>query len=176
MTTEERLEKLERELARGRRVNQWFLAAIGVIVIAWVLSGVLRSRAAEPQVDKTTVKEVLAKGFAVEDENGNVRAALGMGEDGPALRLFDEKGNPCVALFVLKDAPGLVLYDDSGRDRAVLGVLKDGPWFSLFDENGKERATLGTAKTGTPGGKAITYPESSLILFGRDGKAVWRAP
>ena len=34
MTTDERLDALERELGRTKRVNRWLLAVIGVIVVA----------------------------------------------------------------------------------------------------------------------------------------------
>jgi hypothetical protein len=35
---------------------------------------------------------------------------------------------------------------------------------------------LGVMGTVTPDGKTTTYPESSLILFGADGKVKWSAP
>jgi hypothetical protein len=42
MTTEERLEKMERELARGKRFNRWVLAGLvlclGAGVVVWALS------------------------------------------------------------------------------------------------------------------------------------------
>jgi len=41
MTTEERLARLEKDLARGRRLNRWLLAALGVSLGAWVLAGAL---------------------------------------------------------------------------------------------------------------------------------------
>jgi hypothetical protein len=41
MTTEERLEKLERELARAKRRNRWLLAGLslclGALVVVWAL-------------------------------------------------------------------------------------------------------------------------------------------
>jgi len=43
MTTEERLENLERELARAKRRNRWLLAGLvlwlGTSVVVWSLSG-----------------------------------------------------------------------------------------------------------------------------------------
>jgi len=35
---------------------------------------------------------------------------------------------------------------------------------------------LGTGRTVLPDGREITYPESSLRLFGPDGKTIWHAP
>jgi hypothetical protein len=56
-----------------------------------------------------------------------------------------------------------------------LGVTDNRVGIVLSDENGKYRARLGAAETQTPDGKTITYPESSLILFGQDGKVIWLA-
>ena len=65
----------------------------------------------------------------------------------------------------------------AGRIRicAALTVDKDGPGLRLLDENGKARFVAGKETTETPDGKIIEYPESSLILFGPDGKIIWRA-
>jgi len=65
----------------------------------------------------------------------------------------------------------------AGRIRicAALTVDKDGPSLNLRDENGMERFTAGKIKTVTPDGKVIEYPESSLVLFGPDGKIIWSA-
>ena len=41
MTTEERLEKLEKELMRQRWLNLRLLAALGLFVTAWIAVGVL---------------------------------------------------------------------------------------------------------------------------------------
>ena len=43
MTTEERLENLERELARAKRRNRWLLAGLGlclgILVVVWGMQG-----------------------------------------------------------------------------------------------------------------------------------------
>jgi hypothetical protein len=82
---------------------------------------------------------------------------------------------PRAGLIVLKDGPGLNLLDENGKPRAGLGVSKDGPTLILIDENGKGRATVGVTQTTTPDGRTTTYPESSLLLFGSDGKIIWQA-
>jgi hypothetical protein len=37
MTTDERLENLERELARAKRRSRWLLAAVGLALVSWRL-------------------------------------------------------------------------------------------------------------------------------------------
>jgi hypothetical protein len=69
----------------------------------------------------------------------------------------------------------LGLHDEKGKSRAWLGVSKDGTRLSLQDENGMARFVAGKTAIGTPDGKVIEYPESSLILFGPDGKVIWSA-
>jgi len=41
MTTEERFENLERELARAKRRNRWLLAAVALAIGVWILAGTL---------------------------------------------------------------------------------------------------------------------------------------
>ena len=53
---------------------------------------------------------------------------------------------------------------------------KEGPKLVLSDATGQDRAVLGTGAAETPDGKTITYPESTLMLFGPDEKALWKAP
>lgn len=186
MTTEQRLEKLEKELSRVKRRNHLLLA---VVVLAVVLMS------ARISMREKTIK---ANAFVLVDENGKTRAllnmvkdwpslglsykngnvgvALSMVEDGPILGLSDKNGNPRASLFVVEDGPVLALYGENGKTRAGLAVLKDGPLLRLLDENEKPRATLGISQTTTPDGKVISYPESSLLLYKPDGTVLWQAP
>jgi len=114
--------------------------------------------------------------LVLNDENGKPGAWLGVEEDGPALSLMDENGKTGASLSVSKEGMGLVLTNENGKPGASLAVLKDGPGLELYDENGKTRAQLRTGQTTTADGRVISYPESSLILFGADGKVIWSAP
>ena len=131
------------------------------------------------------------------DENGETRAILVVGKGGPGLVLSDEKGRRRAAMSVVADIPGLALSDENGKGLALLAVIAGKPCLSLGDEKGQDRASLnvrkegptlilrdekgnlrfvaGTAKTVSPDGKTIEYPESSLILYGSDGKVIWSA-
>jgi len=137
-------------------------------------------------------------GLALSDENDKLRALLAVGKDGPGLALLDENDKLRALLTLLKDGPALDLRDENGKARARLTVLEDGPrlWLAdendklcaglsvgkdgtalgLFDKNGKMRCALGAGVTTQADGRKITYPESSLRLFGPDGFMIWQAP
>ena len=100
MTTEERLDALEREMAAMR--------------------------------EKITTKELV-----IVDENGKLRAWLGVLKDEPRLELFDANGKWCAWLDAGKDGAGLGLMDENGKIRAMLDAGKDGAELTLLDENGK---------------------------------------
>ena len=99
---------------------------------------------------------------------------------GPGLTVYDEKGKARIMLYVSNEAltpePTLILYDEKCKQRTHLCVDKDGPLLRLRDEKGKDRLALGVMEGRTPDGKIIIYPESSLALFGPDGKMIWQAP
>ena len=138
MTTDERIENLEKGLATARRLNRWLLAAVGLALGAWILTGSIGPTTAGAPGGAAAVKEVRANTFIVEDANGKTRAKLAMvGADGPVLVLADENGKVRAMLSVDEAGPGLDLRDENGKPRALLGVTKDGPGLDLLDENGK---------------------------------------
>lgn len=149
MTTEERFEKLERELSRTRICFRWL--AIGVVVC-------LASAAAIYAYGKGTLKprpggtdlsgEIRARNFVLEDANGKPRASLGMDEDGLELRLRYENGNIGAALCLHDEKMVLSLSDKSGKPRAVLGVTQNMPLLCLYDEKEEPRATLAVLADG----------------------------
>ena len=165
MTTEERLEKLERELAAAKRRILCLPVVVGLAVVgaglAWVsaVPKVIRANEfiledADGKSRITLALTELGAGLVLSDENGKIRATLALTELGPVLGLVDENGQPRARLATLKDGPGLTLYDESGKDRARLAVNKDGPSLGLYDENGKpikgishDNADAGTAST-----------------------------
>jgi hypothetical protein len=167
MDTEERLEKLERELLAEKRRNRWLLVAVGLGVVGVCLVWTLATITATAQAQGANIgpKVIRANQFILKDENGKTRAVLSVSKEGPALVLFDETGKPRAGLDAGKDGPGLVLADETGKFRAMLAVDKDGPRLVLFDEIGKRRAGLAVNKDG-PG----------LALFDETGKVIWSQP
>lgn len=100
----------------------WFVCKSFRPERAWVQSG---------------VKEIRAKRFILEDENGKTRADLSVGKNNPGLWLFDENGKVRASLNIGKDGSGLGLSDENSKTRIVLYMGKDGPRLALFGENGK---------------------------------------
>ena len=175
MTTEERLEKVEKELMRGRKLNRWLLTGIGIVFVACIVVWAFGPKTATAQPAGTAVSEVFARKFVVVDENGKTRAMLYMGRDGPSLTLFDEKGKSRVILEVYqsdvnligvdKNVPRLCLRDEKGNYRAGIWVDKDVPRLGLYDENNKTRALMSVLKEGP-----------SLGLYDEDSNTLWKAP
>jgi len=101
-----------------------------------------------------------APGLALRDSAGELRAALTVALPGgdPTLRLWDSAGELRVALDVAGPGggPALSLWDCAGELRAAVGTTP----------------VLETIKTG----ETTTRPESSLVLFDKNGKVLWRAP
>ncbi len=114
MTTEERLEKLERELSRARRHNRWLLAGaalcLGIGGLVWAFG----PDTVVAQLDATTPNEVRASRLVIEDEDGTTRALLEATKGGTTLRLSDENGTLRIGLGAFGDGPALGLYDERG--------------------------------------------------------------
>lgn len=226
MTTEERLEHLERELSRARRCNRWVMiggaACCLGMVLAWALLGHGGMQGAAYAEGLTTVpttapaqREVRASSFEVEDEHGNTKAILHEDDGGASLEFKDAKGKLRMKLHVDKNGPalgildeneklrlmlsdfilsmtdgdgtgrimlvsgkttGLFLHDDLGNKRLELKVTKSGSSIGLSDDKGNARCTIGSNATTQKDGRTTLYPESSIWLFGPDGKGLWSAP
>ena len=155
MTTEERLEKVERELAAAKRQVRRLviggavpLACVAILLAVW----------ARPT-------EVQARKFVLVDESGQTRALLAVDEDGPRLSLADENGKTRAELSVVKAGPALNLSDKNGNARAGLRVLKDGPVLDMDNGNGKTRALLAVEEGGP-----------AMRLYDQNDKILWSAP
>lgn len=114
-------------------------------------------------------------GLSLWDEKEESVVSLSVNKNGPGLSLTYKSGNAGVWLYATDIGPGLDLNDYNGESRASLGVDRLGPTLTLKDEKGMPRLKAGRAELTAPDGKTFGYPESSLILFGADGKVIWRA-
>ncbi len=161
--TAQRLNRLERDNLR--------LKQLAVLVLLGV-AAILFMGQSKPQ---GSAKVVEAERFILRDESGKVRARL----------------------EVVKEKVGLDIHDEDGTIRASLTLIRDGaPSLNLYDKDGNRRATLGyteleitravTTLKNTPTGMRTEYQilptgtvkraESSLVLFDKDRKVIWRAP
>lgn len=167
MTTEESLERLERELRRTKKRVHLLSAVFGLGLGAVIVLGTLTVLARG-----FTFKEVCAKRFVLKgsggepgakltvdkfgpmlylyDNNGQFRAVLGVNNDGdPGLRFLDEKGKTRLGIAVWKEGPVLALFDgESNKSRVVLKFDDHGPVLQLGDEKGFIRAALSAPEEG----------------------------
>lgn len=152
MTTDERLEKLERELSRARTRFRWLVVGAGLCVmsVAVIYAFGQYQTTFTPRAPRATEasKELRATNFVLEDANGKPRASLGMDEDGVVLRLRYENGNIGAALCLHDEKMVLSLSDNNGKQRAVLGVSLNMSILSLYDEKEEARATLAVLADG----------------------------
>ena len=95
--------------------------------------------------------------------------------------LVDQSGKDRASLVT--DAAGsvfLIMFDRNGKPRADLSVGNFGPSLTLLDPSGQARAVFGsTMLVGShvsDNGAVERTPASSIVLFDRNGKLLWRQP
>ncbi|MBN2592078.1 MAG: hypothetical protein JXA81_01120 [Sedimentisphaerales bacterium] len=182
MTTDERMEKMEGQLACVRWFNRILIFSIVLFLGIWLI---LKSFGPETAWAQSSVEEIRAKKFVLEDENGKIRATLAMTENGPMLSLSDENGKTRAAMRVAEGKPSLSLHDVNGKERASLMVGTLGPYLTLYDENDKLRADLSVGKDSSSlslsdeNGKERAvigmFDEPDLFLFDENGEIIWAA-
>lgn len=169
------MESLGERLSRLERENRW-LKRVGGVALLGVAAMVLMGQA----TPRKTAKAIEAEEFILRDGTGKERATMRVSPDGsPSLGLVDKDGKKRVALLLGADGlPNLWLWDKNGKERAGLELLADGlPRLALRDEKERRRAVLGhTELEHTRTGTVEQQPASSLVLFDKDEKVLWRAP
>ena len=172
----DRLDRLERALHRQRTLN----AVLCLLVASSVLIGAASSE-----------KEVTARRFVVQDDQGKTRATLSMGRaGGPSLTFYDQTGRIRADLSVILDHPQLALYRKDGNVAAQVAIgADDNPGVWLLDQAKKERLTLELRdQEGSPvlkllGGDgdprlvaAVVRSQPMLVMLNAQGSSVWQAP
>ena len=115
---------------------------IGEIVISSMVSAIVAWMVSTKNKELLHAKMVKARDFAVTDNEGRIRASLGMGPTGPVLELSSETGKLGVLLGMDKGIPTLVLGDEHGNDRIMLHVNPIGPCLALLDSTKNIQAQL----------------------------------
>jgi hypothetical protein len=112
------------------------------------------------------------------DHDDRPRAILTAGTNGGGLVLLDGSGQVRLGLAELKSSLGLELYDAIGHSRLHLGLdAGDALSLRLFDKDEKVRATFGSASLAAVAtGATEQTAESSLVLFDKAGKVIFRVP
>lgn len=117
-------------------------------------------------------------GIELYDKNFNLRSGLFLSREGfPMLALYGSHGKTGASLGVTDDVPSLGLYDSHGKYRAIFNLVNDAPSLDLYDSHEKIRASIGdtTLETFKTGATTETG-ESSIVLFDRKGKVMWKVP
>jgi hypothetical protein len=136
------------------------------------------------------------------DRNGKVRNELNLNRMGdPVIILRNQRGGTVASLTGIdKTGTEFLMMDEAGRPRIIQTINRNGGNISFFDEAGKTRAGLGLKPNGNPGlifldekmknrvmlgyvDSIVTDKKSkesktvsSLALFDKDGKVLWKAP
>ncbi len=143
-----RMEDLERDNRRLRRLGTYMLVGIGTLLGLTTAVIVVAARHGMPGL----VAEVTeARSFQLRDADGQVRATLGLNKKGAAqLALQDVTGRERLRLSVLADgSSGMAFVDSAGASRIVMGLLPDQTsTIVLADHAGKTRTVLGLSPNG----------------------------
>jgi hypothetical protein len=166
----QRMDNLAQRFNRLELENLWLKQLVAFVVVG-IAALLFMGQAKPPDVAKV----VEAQSFILRDGSGRIRARLEVVNEKLALVFQDEKGTVRTSLTTIKGGePSLNLYDEAGNARAILGYTE---LESTRTVQTLERTSTGmgtkhlTARTGK-----VERPESSLVLFGKDRKVIWRAP
>ena len=103
----------------------------------------------------------------LEMEIGN--SSMRMTEDEVEFRSLSSQASLSSGNLFLKDKSFIKIYADNS--------LRDGTSIEIYDEESNKRAALGSVNLNVIAtGEIQKRPESSLVLFGKDGKVVYSAP
>jgi hypothetical protein len=173
------LEALSQRLARMEKRFRWMSRAaigLGIIVTAAGLTAQVRGPVRPGEVlpnGQLVLPSSGDKGIAKPPVEAEVRSQHFV--------LLDEKGKERASLVA--DGAGsvfLVMFDSLGKTRANLSVSNDGPSLIFYDAAGHQRTVIGsTTLVGShvyDNGIAEKAAPSSIVLFDKAGKLLWRQP
>jgi len=186
VTTEERIEKLERELmatnaalletkaTKRKHLQASLVLALMVAILFFTCN--------------LPIQEIVrARKFVLVDGQGKNCAVLAMATNGPGLTMFNENDKATIRLGMDKEGPSLRLFDTNNVRRIQLNIATDGPLLALFDVNGTNRATLCIGEDGpdlalwgrcgdTFAGMAAFNSGPTMELLDQNGKSIFSIP
>jgi hypothetical protein len=164
-----RVLKLETRLRRMTRTA----LAIGLLITTGAVMAQVRIQ--------SLPGEVLPNGRLVTDSQKSVPPAAETEVRSKHFILVDSKGKDRASLVA--DTAGsvfLVMFDAAGKTRVNLSVGNDGPSLVFYDTVSRARTIIGsTTLVGShvnENGIAEIAPPSSIVLFDKAGKLLWRQP
>ena len=95
------------------------------------------------------------------------------------IRLVNKDGKVMAALAISPDTgePFLFINGKDGKYRLMLNIDHGSPQVILRDNNAQSRLIIGSSEiTSRNKGTVEKRPESSMVMFDKDGKLIWLAP
>lgn len=132
---EQRVKRLERQA----RFFRWTTVVLAVVAGSFIVMGL------EPGGDKSIgrFRQIDTGHVVLRDQDGQMRAWLGIAEGGPRLIFFDYQGQQRLGVGMTRQGePALGIFDVGQNERAVLGIVEGWPGLVLRDPQGKKRAAL----------------------------------
>ena len=116
----------------------------------------------------------LGTNIILDDAKGVARADLGLSEDQSFVLLNDAKAVPRIRMELNHGDPKIALQDAQELPRLGLVIVNDEPSIGLEDPQGFSAVFGSTAFLGPGSGRPTSA--ASLVLFGKNGDALWSAP
>ena len=174
------LELLSNRLKKMENRFRWMMRA--AIALGFVMAtGVVMAQLGPQELNQVDPLRTLRRPDPTTQTSAKAQTPVENEVRSHAFVLVDEKGKDRASLVA--DAAGsvfLVMFDAAGKTRASLSVSNDGPSLVFYDPSGQPRTVLGsTTLVGShvnENGIAEKAPASSIVLFDRTGKLLWRQP
>ncbi len=165
MTTEQRVERIEKQLNRYRRLLTLTIGGVAAYVATWILGP--QMLLAQPAT--ATSKEIRSLSFVLVDESDKIRAVLGFEESGSvSLKFRDVNGKIRLGISAGEEGSGLAILDESGKLRVDLAVNKDEPRFAFSDGSSKPRFVIFESSDGSLMLNMFDESETTRIALGLD--------
>jgi hypothetical protein len=155
MTTEERIEKLEKR-------QKFLIVSLLALLSAGAITLIMGMDIADTAKTKFHAELITANQFRIVDSNGNSFGGMSVGPNGGAnLLLCDKNGIMRISVNLAPDEPDLIIYDKNIKPQISISAKETGPLLSLRDKNSEPRVILNVAENGP-----------ALLLKGKNGDAV----
>lgn len=154
----ERIERLERKVLRLRASSLAVLAGVALIFVSMLVA----SRPSDT---------IATKSLVLQDQWGNVRAKLGLGQDGsPQLAFHDIHGNKLVSLAQTYADSSALTFFDRGEPRIQLSSNSQGMSTLRFLDEGRESQTsLFMGRDRSMGVSLVSADQGMFLGFQADG-------
>ena len=128
--------EIHAQIERLQRQNR-LLRLGGIALMMTIVVGMIKGCSGSEPDPRQLAGVVEAQRFIVRDTDGTERAVLGL-LDGNRLYLSmrDSAGKQRAAVGVEDDGPSVKLYNARGEVQAVLDLLNERPRLTLFDDEG----------------------------------------